>query len=102
VPVKRFLETLPNGAQHVVLDREDESRFDDTEEFVVPAGHYFMMGDNRDNSNDSRGDVGFVPAANLVGRAQIIFFSHDGSAAIWELWKWPFAIRYSRLLNLIY
>jgi signal peptidase I len=102
VPVKRFLETLPNGAQHVVLDREDESRFDDTEEFVVPAGHYFMMGDNRDNSNDSRGDVGFVPSANLVGRAQIIFFSHDGSAAMWELWKWPFAIRYSRLLNLIY
>jgi signal peptidase I len=102
VPIKRLRETLPNGVQHVILDREDESRFDDTEEFVVPAGHYFMMGDNRDNSNDSRGDVGFVPAANLVGRAQIIFFSHDGSAALWEIWQWPFAIRYSRLLNLIY
>jgi signal peptidase I len=100
--VPQFRETLPNGVQHVILNREDESRFDDTEEFQVPAGHYFMMGDNRDNSNDSRGDVGFVPAANLVGRAQVIFFSHDGSAEMWELWQWPFAIRYSRLLNLIY
>ena len=100
--IPQFRETLPNGAQHVILNREDESRFDDTPEYVVPAGHYFMMGDNRDNSNDSRGDVGFVPSANLVGRAQIIFFSHDGSAAIWELWQWPFAIRYGRLLNLIY
>lgn len=100
--IPQFRETLPNGTQHVILNREDESRFDDTEEFQVPAGHYFMMGDNRDNSNDSRGDVGFVPAANLVGRAQVIFFSHDGSAEMWELWQWPFAIRYSRLLNLIY
>lgn len=101
VRVQRFIETLPNGMKHVVLNRDDESRFDNTQEFVVPAGHYFMMGDNRDNSNDSRGDVGYVPAANLVGRAQIIFFSHDGSAALWELWQWPFAIRYSRMLNLI-
>lgn len=101
VSVPRFMETLPNGVQHVVLNRDDESRFDNTEEFVVPAGHYFMMGDNRDNSNDSRGDVGYVPAANLVGRAQVVFFSHDGSAALWEVWKWPFAVRYSRLLNSI-
>jgi signal peptidase I len=60
-----------------------------------------MMGDNRDNSNDSRGDVKFVPEQNLVGRAEIVFFSHDGSAELWEVWKWPFAIRYGRLLNLI-
>lgn len=99
--VPRFMETLPNGVQHVVLNRDDDSTFDNTKEFKVPPGSYFMMGDNRDNSNDSRGDVGFVPVANLVGRAQVVFFSHDGSAAIWEIWKWPFAIRYSRLLNLI-
>jgi signal peptidase I len=102
IHVSRYMETLPNGVEHVVLNRDDESRFDNTEEFVVPAGHYFMMGDNRDNSNDSRGDVGYVPASNLVGRAQVIFFSHDGSAAWWQLWKWPFAVRYTRLLNVIY
>jgi len=101
VHVERFNETLPNGVTHVVLNRDDESRFDNTQEFVVPAGHYFMMGDNRDNSNDSRGDVGYVPAANLVGKAQVVFFSHDGSAAFWQVWKWPFAVRYSRLFNLI-
>jgi signal peptidase I len=55
------------------------------------------MGDNRDNSDDSRAGVGFVPFENLVGKAQIIFFSHNSSARIWELWRWPFAIRYERI-----
>ena len=99
--IPRYMETLPGGTQHVVLDEVSGSQFDNTDEFVVPAGHYFMMGDNRDNSNDSRGAVGFVPEQNLVGRAEVVFFSHDGSAQLWEVWKWPFAIRYSRLLNLI-
>ncbi len=100
--IPKYRETLPNGVSHFVLDIEaGKSRSDDTKEFVVPAGHYFMMGDNRDNSNDSRIDVGFVPAQNLVGRAEIVFFSHDGSAQLWEVWQWPFAIRYSRLLTLI-
>jgi signal peptidase I len=99
--IPRYMETLPGGTQHVVLDEVSGSQYDNTDEFVVPAGHYFMMGDNRDNSNDSRGAVGFVPEQNLVGRAEVVFFSHDGSAQLWEVWKWPFAIRYSRLLNLI-
>jgi signal peptidase I len=102
--VPRYRETLPNGVVHVILDEKGPSQYDDTEEFVVPAGHYFMMGDNRDNSNDSRvpgSGVGFVPAQNLVGRAEVVFFSHDGSAQLWEVWKWPFAIRYGRLLTLI-
>jgi signal peptidase I len=65
----------------------------------VPADHYFMMGDNRDNSDDSRAEVGYVPAANLEGKAEFRFFSLDGSARFWEFWKWPLAIRYSRLMT---
>jgi signal peptidase I len=67
----------------------------------VPPGHYFMMGDNRDNSDDSRQAVGYVPAENLEGKAVIRFFSTNGSAHIWQIWKWPFTIRYSRLLTLV-
>ena len=67
----------------------------------VPPGSYFMMGDNRDNSSDSREDVGYVPAENLEGRALFRFFSTDGSAHFWEVWKWPFAVRYSRILTLV-
>ncbi len=100
-PIPRYNETLPGGVTHVVLDERGITQYDNTAEITVPPGHYFMMGDNRDNSNDSRGDVGFVPEQNLVGRAEVVFFSHDGSAALWEVWKWPFAIRYGRLLNLI-
>jgi signal peptidase I len=102
--IPRYWETLPGGVKHIILDRIPDAQYDDTEEFLVPAGHYFMMGDNRDNSNDSRvpfSGVGFVPEQNLVGKAEVVFFSHDGSAAIWEVWKWPFAVRYSRLLSLI-
>jgi signal peptidase I len=61
-----------------------------------------MMGDNRDNSSDSRASVGYVPFENFVGKAEIIFFSTDGSAHFWEFWKWPTAIRYSRIGQLVY
>jgi len=94
-----YSETLPGGLVHDILEEGDNRRLDNTREFVVPPGHYFMMGDNRDNSVDSRADVGFVPAENLVGRAEFLFFSTDGSASIWEVWKWPFAIRFSRLFH---
>jgi signal peptidase I len=95
--VPRYRETLPNGVSYEVLDREPEGNLDNTQVFVVPDGRYFMMGDNRDNSADSRVDVGYVPFQNFVGKAQIIFFSTNGSARIWEIWKWPFAIRYDRV-----
>jgi len=100
----QYIETLPNGVRHRVLERSDKEPNDNTPVFTVPAGHYFMMGDNRDNSLDSRvpsdrGGVGFVPAENLIGRADILFFSTDGSARLWEFWKWPGATRFSRLFD---
>ena len=103
--VARYRETLPNGVVHDVLDTEpDKPGADNTQEFVVPKGHYFMMGDNRDNSADSRvpdSGVDMVPEENLVGRADIIFFSTDGSAQVWEFWNWPTAIRFGRFLHSI-
>lgn len=98
----QYLETLPNGKTHRIIETEgDRWLTDNTPVFVVPPEHYFMMGDNRDNSQDSRfqDHVGYVPAENLVGRAEFLFFSTNGVAAIWEVWKWPWAIRWSRLLH---
>jgi len=101
-PVPQFLETLPNGVQYHVLDTEPEGASDNTDEYVVPAGHYFMMGDNRDNSQDSRyPKVGYVPLENFVGRADIIFFSVAPDASLWQVWDWPFAIRWNRFFTLI-
>ena len=99
--VPRYQEKLPNGKTYYVLDRIQNGAADDTQVFTVPSGHYFMMGDNRDNSNDSRADVGFVPAENLVGKAEIIFFSTNGTAHWWEVWKWPWTIRYGRTGTII-
>lgn len=99
--VTQYVETLPNGRRHRIIEYTDNGALDDTPVFVVPQGHYFAMGDNRDNSLDSRvqSAVGFVPAENLVGRAEFLFFSTNGSARFWEVWKWPTAIRYSRIFS---
>ncbi len=101
VPMKQYIETLPNGVQHRIIKVGDDGPLDNTPEYHVPPGDYFMMGDNRDNSQDSRvlSAVGYVPAENLIGKAQFIFFSTDGSARLWEIWKWPFAVRYNRLFT---
>jgi signal peptidase I len=100
--VAQFKETLPNGVTYRVLDFGDMAA-DNTDEYVVPAEHYFMMGDNRDNSQDSRylDKVGYVPLENFVGRADVIFFSFEPGTSIWEFWKWPFQIRWSRFFNWI-
>lgn len=110
--VLRFQETIPaplaedgggEDRQFNVLDGQPDGRgkHDNTEIFVVPEDHVFAMGDNRDNSLDSRDNVGFVPVENLVGRAEVIFFSTNGTARLWEFWNWPVTIRYARLFNLI-
>jgi signal peptidase I len=79
VHIKQWRETLPNGVSHLTLDMIENGFYDNTKEYRVPAGHYFMIGDNRDNSTDSRIEnaVGYVPAENLIGRVQIMFWSTD-------------------------
>ncbi len=101
VKITEYVETLPNGVQHRIWERSDSEPLDNTPVYSVPEGHYFAMGDNRDSSQDSRvqGQVGFVPYENLIGRAEIIFFSHNGSAQFWEVWKWPSSIRFDRIFN---
>ena len=101
-PVKRWKETLPNGVSYYTLDLVANGFADNTQVYTVPSGEYFMMGDNRDNSTDSRfSQVGTVPFDNFIGRAQIIFFSvYEGERA-WEFWRWPVSVRWGRLFTIV-
>ncbi len=100
-PVMCYRETLPNGVTYITHDFTDNGFLDNTEVFHVPEGEYFMMGDNRDNSTDSRvlSAVGYVPFENLIGKAQVIFFSIREGVSAWEFWDWPWAVRWSRLFT---
>lgn len=98
---KEYVETLPGGRKHDIIKQDDFGGMNDTEEYKVPQGYVFAMGDNRDNSQDSRyqNAVGYIPLENLVGRAEFIFFSIDANAPWWEVWEWPLEIRWSRLFH---
>jgi signal peptidase I len=100
----QYREFLPGGRTYLTLDLQALGPADNTGVYVVPKGYYFALGDNRDDSEDSRvslgsGGVGFVPAENMVGRADMLFYSTDGSADLWQVHKWGSATRTNRLFK---
>jgi signal peptidase I len=101
VRAAQYLETLPEGRKHRIIEETDRGPLDDTPVYKVPDGHLFMMGDNRDNSLDSRvpSMVGYVPMENLVGRAEFLFFSLAEGTHFYEVWRWPFDLRVRRLFQ---
>ena len=101
VPVTVYRETLPNGVTHTIQEISDNQQLDNTPEYVVPAGHFFMMGDNRDRSADSRvlSQVGYVPLDALVGKAEARFFSITNNLPPWQLWEWPANVRWDRMFQ---
>jgi len=98
-----YRETFPEGSSHIIQEISDNAPLDNTSEYVVPAGHYFMMGDNRDRSADSRvlSQVGYVPAVNLIAKAEARFFSIRDNIPPWQLLQWPANVRWDRMFQTI-
>jgi signal peptidase I len=94
----RYEEILPNGVRHLIYEQSDTKTTDDTDIFIVPEGYFFAMGDNRDNSLDSR-FFGPVPMHNLEGKARFIFYSNNGAGSFWEFWKWGRSLRLERFFK---
>ena len=91
-----YTEVLPNGVEHSIIEFTDNAPLDNTPEYTVPDGHLFFMGDNRDNSNDSRGDVSFVSRDNVLGRVWFIWYSHNYYAPMLSVWSWNNKMRWNR------
>jgi signal peptidase I len=105
--VTRLTETLPEGKVHTLQDTSPRAPWDNTDVYLVPENNYFMMGDNRDNSADSRvpkseGGIDFVPAENLIGKAQIILFSWREGVSLFKPWTWVTKARPSRALHMLH
>lgn len=102
--LKQYIETMPDGLKHPILKASDDGPLDNTDVYHVPPGYVFGMGDNRDDSLDSRvlDAVGYIPVANLVGKADFIFFSIYAQYPWWEVWQWPFEIRWNRIFQSIH
>jgi signal peptidase I len=105
IDVAHYEEILPGGVKHEIIELDgDDGYYDNTGVYEVPPNSYFMMGDNRDNSTDSRvpsdqGGVGYVPFDNLIGRAEVIFFSVEDGEPWWQVWRWPWIVRWRRLFQ---